>query len=198
MALRLALADDLPLVTSTLADPVIGRRGQTFKPGWRIRAGARLDGVLGRRLLVLVVVLMGLTALAASVAPRDGGFNRRVTSQAPAASPTAPPAGSGEPEASAAPPGDAGAIPGEPPVRVLDASGRRWLVDARVGERVRLEITADEPVTVQVGDDGPIRPVDPDAPARFDLLYDQPSREAVRVIADGPASDRTVGVVRIR
>ncbi|MFL5458626.1 MAG: hypothetical protein ACJ78X_19690, partial [Myxococcales bacterium] len=41
--------------------------------------------MVGRRLLLLVAVLMGLTALAASIAPRDGG------SPAPTTAPGRPP-----------------------------------------------------------------------------------------------------------
>ena len=157
--------------------------------------------MLGRRLLILVAVLMGLTALAASVAPRDGDFRRTVTSsQPPQATPTAPPAGPSNPEAEAGPaPEEPTDIPGEPPVSHLDADGDSRTVSARTGERIRLEVATDELATVQIGDDGPIQAADPDAPARFDLLYDEPGREEVRVLGDEPGQPpRTVGVLRVR
>ncbi|HEX8102964.1 MAG TPA: hypothetical protein VF533_10145, partial [Solirubrobacteraceae bacterium] len=89
--------------------------------------------MLGPRLLILVVVLMGLTALAATVAPRDGAFKRSVTPAQPAQTPAAPPAGDPEAGPAAGPAAPADPVPGEPATIRLDAAGARRVVDAPVG-----------------------------------------------------------------
>ena len=52
-----------------------------------------------------------------------------------------------------------------------DEPRRRVMVD--LGRPLHLEVTAPEPGSVQVGVDGPIAPVQPESPARFDLLPDR-------------------------
>ncbi|MDP9383861.1 MAG: hypothetical protein M3P50_01260, partial [Actinomycetota bacterium] len=98
-----------------------------------------------------------------------------------------------EPELSGREPAVEADVPGEPPLRRLDAGESRQEVRARVGERIRLAISSDEPATVQVGVDGPIEAIDPDAPARFSLLYDAEAELPIRVLESG----RTIGVLRV-
>lgn len=149
--------------------------------------------VLARRLLIFAALLLGLGVLAASVAPRD---TRTAAEPSGAAAPTAPSSAGvpDEPELSGREDAAGGDdVPGEPPLRRLDAGASRQELRARVGERVRLAIFSDELATVQVGDDGPIEPIDPDAPARFSLLYDDAVELPIRVLESG----RTIGVLRI-
>lgn len=152
--------------------------------------------MLGRRLLILVAVLLGLTGLAALAAPRDGAFERSVR---PVPSPTAAASPGADPEAEPrpAPEGETD-VPGEPPLRRLEADGSDQVVEAKVGQRVRLAISADETATVQVGTDGRIEAIDPDSPARYDLLFTSPAREEIRVLGDDLRPLRTIGVVRVR
>jgi len=148
--------------------------------------------MVARRLLIFAALLVGLALLAASVAPPETR-----TGAAPA--PTAVPAPTGgipdQPELSGRTEEVASEtdVPGEPPLRRLDAAGARQVVEARTGERVRLAVAGDELLTVQIGVDGPIEAIDPDAPARFSLLYDAPAELPIRVIE----TDRTIGVLRI-
>jgi hypothetical protein len=149
--------------------------------------------VLGRRLLVLVAVLMGLTALAASVAPREMRTRPDGAVAPPGAPiPTPRPA---EPEAAGR---DPVMVAGEPPVQPLDAAREDQVIEAEVGERVRIEVSADELSSVQIGQDGPIEPIDPAAPARFDLLYTRPARLPIRIVTPDPTEPRTIGVLRVR
>ena len=142
--------------------------------------------MLGRRLLVLAAVLTGLAALAATLQPREPSTTRSPAAASP--SPVAPEAGPASPD-----PGTS-----EPPVRRVDALGSRQVVDARVGERIRLLVSSSELATVQVGEDGPLGAVDPDAPARFDLRYDAPAREPIRIVGPDPGAPRVVGTLRVR
>ncbi len=157
--------------------------------------------MLGRRLLILVAVLMGLTALAALVAPRESALERsaRATpTPAPALTPAPTPA---DPEAEPRREDDVEGetdVPGEPPLRRLEADGSGQVVDARVGQRVRLAISADETATVQIGTGGRIEAIDPDSPARYDLLFTRPVREEIRVLGADLRPLRTIGVVRVR
>lgn len=149
--------------------------------------------MLVRRLLVFAALLLGLAVLAASVAPRE---TPRGSGPSGTAVP-APPSAAGvpdEPELSGREDAaGAGGVPGEPPLRRLDAGASGQEVRARVGERVRLAISSDGLATVQVGEDGPVEAIDPDAPARFSLLYDQAAELPIRVLESG----RTIGVLRI-
>ena len=146
--------------------------------------------MLGRRLLVLAAVLTGLAALAATLQPRDPAATRTLPAATP--SPVSPQAG---PRADPAAPDPA---TGEPAERRLDALGSRQVVDARVGERVRLVVSSTELATVQVGENGPLEAVDPDAPARFDLRYDAAVSEPIRIVGPDPGAPRVIGTLRVR
>ena len=146
--------------------------------------------MLGRRLLVLVAVLIGLTALAASVAPRD--LQPRPEGVAAPSSQAPLPA---EPEAEGR---DPVMVAGEPPVQPVDAARDDQVVEAEVGERIRIEVRGDELSSVQIGEDGPVEPIDPVAPARFDLLYTEPIRLPIRIVSPDPSAPRTIGEVRVR
>lgn len=102
--------------------------------------------MIGRRILVVVAVLMGLSALAASLSP-------------PPRNPAPTPARSG-PEAPDS----------LPLLETVSAERANQVVIARPGRRLRLEVSARRPTVVQLGQGGPIRTAQPTLPARFDLL----------------------------
>jgi hypothetical protein len=122
----------------------------------------------GRRLLLLVAILMGLTALAASVAPRDPARERRNSAQAPP-SPTATPA----PAAS-----DARVLR-----RTLSAGegARRRDIRVRVGDTLALTVRGDVVDSVQLGDLA-VEAVDPEAPAFFELRAETPGTHPIRLL----------------
>jgi hypothetical protein len=127
--------------------------------------------MVGRRLLLLVAVLMGLTALAASVAPRQNG------SPGPTAAPGRPPL---QPTETAAPqvepaapaPGEdtldetVSAAPGASPTRVR----------ARLGQTLRLQVEGAIFDVVVVGGIDQVRAIAPEAPARFEIFVDRTGR----------------------
>jgi len=141
--------------------------------------------MLGRRLLVLMAVLLGLTALAAALAPRPtvvppGG---RIATPTPTASPSA-------------------AAPTEPPAasrvveRTIDASpGARYArVRAREGDTVRLMVRGDVLDAVEIEGIDEIEPVEPGSPARFEFLAEQVGEHPL-VLID---ADRRIGLLDIR
>jgi len=122
----------------------------------------------GRRLLLLVAILMGLTALAASVAPRDPTPERRNSAQAPP-SPTATPA----PAASEA----------RVLRRTLSAGegARRRDIRLRVGDTLELIVRGDLVDSVQLGDLG-VEAIDPEAPALFALRLETAGTHPIRLL----------------
>jgi hypothetical protein len=128
--------------------------------------------MLGRRFLILVAVLMGLTALAASVAPRQP-----VTREdREAATPT--PAPAGEPTVTTV-------------YKKLSAEEGESVVTVREGDLVELEVEAVEPDSVSVL--GRIDTVDPTTPARFSLIAGKPGEYPIELLEAG----RQVGTLVI-
>jgi hypothetical protein len=127
--------------------------------------------MLGRRFLLLVAVLMGLTALAASVAPREPllreGARRTAT---PTPSPTPPPsAEAGEPLK---------IVP-----KTLEIGVDPVPVIVREGQQIELTVKGTELDNVMVLDQ--IKPIEADSPAIFDLLPDTPGRYPITLIDSG-------------
>jgi hypothetical protein len=129
--------------------------------------------MLGRRFLLLVAVLMGLTALAASVAPRQQVDRGAVT---PTPTPSLS-AGSGDVQTVTK--------------RLNTAEGVTRVVVDR-GTLVDLEVSGTEVDSVTLLDE--VVPIDPDAPALFSLLADTPGEYPVRLLD----ADRQVGTLVVR
>ena len=137
--------------------------------------------MLGRRLMVLMAVLLGLTALATSLAPRPRVVRR------PAATP--PPAPTVAPRP-AAPPRPARIVQ-----RTLEADAAApVVVNARVGDTIRLVIKGDVLDSVEIEGFDAIEPVEPDSPARFELFADERATSAIRLVDAG----RRIGLLEIR
>jgi hypothetical protein len=136
--------------------------------------------VFGRRLIILVAVLMGLTALAASVAPPPDP-NRRPTGR------DAPPQG-------AATPAPTPATRARVVTRHIDVAGRRAPVRITVaeGDTLELAVDVDAPDTVAL-DDLDLQPAAPGSPARFELLADTPGEFPLRLLE----AQRALGVIRV-
>jgi hypothetical protein len=117
--------------------------------------------VIGRRLLVVCAVLMGLSILAASVQPP------RVRVDDPAVAPSASPV---SPEQA-----DGRSV-------TLEAEGDRRRVVVELGRPLHLEVSSRSPAAVQIGPEGPVDSADAGSPARFDLLMDQPGTLEVALL----------------
>jgi hypothetical protein len=131
--------------------------------------------MLGRRFLLLVVVLMGLTALAASIAPREP-LVRSERHATPTPTPSPPPASSDV----------------ETVNRQLDVShpGKRLVVNE--GDLVDLEVRGDDVDSVQLLDE--VAPLDPQSPAVFQLLADRPGSYPIELVD----AERQVGTLVVR
>ena len=130
--------------------------------------------VLGRRFLILVAVLMGLTALAASVAPRQP-----VTREEDRRSSTATPAPAGSPTITVV-------------EKTLSTSEGDTRVAVRSGDLVELTVTGTERDSVSVL--GRIDAIDPTTPARFSLLAGEPGEHPIELLE----ADRRIGTLVIR
>jgi hypothetical protein len=136
--------------------------------------------MFARRLLVLVAVLMGLTALAASLAPPPGRTGRTpfaTATPAPTASPTAAPAGDGTVRARIS--ASRSAVPRE--------------VRAAPGDLVDLVVAGDVVDTVAIDGQPVLEPIDPDSPALVELYADTPGRFAIRLLDAG----RRIGTLSV-
>lgn len=129
--------------------------------------------MLGRRFLILVAVLMGLTALAASVAPRQPV----VREQQREPTPTPTPAGS------------ATFATIQEELSTTDGDAR---VSVREGDVVELEISGPETDAVMVL--GRIDAIHPASPARFSLLAGEPGEYPIELVDAG----RRIGTLVIR
>src|SRR5215210_875302 len=129
--------------------------------------------MLARRLLILLAVLMGLTALASGVAPRQP-----VTRSAPDTGPPAP------------------AVSPEPALEAtVDATRREPAqVVVREGRTLTLQVANDEPDSVTIDGLDRIEVVDADSPARFELLAEPAGSYAIELVDAG----KTVGTLEIR
>lgn len=136
--------------------------------------------MLGRRFLLLVAVLMGLTALAASVAPREPLLHegaRRTPTPTPSPTPL---------EAQAA------AEPLKIVQKTLNIGVSPVPVVVRQGQQIELTVKGTELDNVMLLDE--IKPIEADSPAIFDLLADTPGRFPITLIDSG----RKVGTLVVQ
>jgi hypothetical protein len=134
--------------------------------------------VLGRRFLLLVVVLMGLTALAASLAPREPLIRNRDQR-----------AGTVTPTPTASP------VAGktlEPIERTIFTAENPARVAVRKGQILQLTVRGSEVDSVQVLDE--IEPLEEDSPALFDILADAPGEYPIELVD----ADRQIGTLVVR
>jgi hypothetical protein len=127
----------------------------------------------GRRFLLLLALLLGLTAVAASVAPND----RRAPSEQDARS-------TPDPEATAS----------ETRTETISAAEAPQRLVIERGELIALEVSADEQDAVSIPDLGLMDAVAPEAPARFTVLADVPGVYPVELVE----ADRRIGTLEVQ
>jgi hypothetical protein len=132
--------------------------------------------MLGRRFLLLVAVLMGLTALAASVAPREPlvGDGRAAT---PSPTPTSEPTTASN---------------GRTIAETIETEEDPAKVTVRKGDLVRLEVRGNELDSVRLFDE--IEPIDVNSPAIFELYADRPGSYPIELVE----GQRQVGTLVVR
>ena len=127
--------------------------------------------MLGRRFLILVAVLMGMTALAATVAPRQPVSERERQEATP----------------SPAPAGTATLATVVKEVTTEEAD-----VTVNEGDLVELTISGPERDSVMLLDR--MDTIDPQSPARFSLLAGEPGEYPIELVD----ADRQIGTLTIR
>ena len=136
--------------------------------------------MLGRRLLVLFAVLLGLTALATSLAPRPAVRQP--------AQPTTSPAATQAPERA-----DGGPRRIEQTISA-DPSRAPARIRARVGDVLVLRVSGDVLDGVEIAGLGKLEPIEPGSPARFEFLAESPGEHDIVLLE----ADRRVGILDIR
>jgi len=131
--------------------------------------------VLGRRLLVLFAVLLGLTALVTALAPRPTVKPRPESARVATPTPT--------PSSTAA---------GRTTRRLVrtvsaDAGKPRARVRARAGDVLALTVKGDVLDGVEITGLGKLEPIEPGSPARFEMLLEAAGEFPVTLI-DGRRS----------
>ena len=125
--------------------------------------------MLARRLLVMVAVVMGLTALAAGMASTPVKTRDHAVSPAD--------------------------VHGPAPVVGVDVSrtvdlARRRTVAVNEGDLLHLTVRGDALDTVELVGLGLLAPIAPDTPAEFDLRTDRPGSYPIRLLDDGSPAGR--------
>ena len=137
--------------------------------------------MLGRRLLVVFAVLLGLTALATSLAPRP--TVRDGAGAQPTATATATPA----PERS-----ETASRRVERTISA-DAGRKRARVRVRVGDVLMLTVDGDVFDGVEIPDLAKLEPIEPGSPARFEMLLETPGELRVGLVD----AKRLIGLVEV-
>jgi hypothetical protein len=137
--------------------------------------------VLGRRLLVIFAVLLGLTALVTSLAPRPtvrpGSVGAGVSTPTPTPSPTAPAQASRRIERTIS----------------ADAGRTRARIRARAGDVLALTVRGDVLDAVEIAGLGKLEPIEPGSPARFEMLLDTPGEFRVTLLD----AQRSLGLIAV-
>lgn len=132
-----------------------------------------------RRMLVLVAVLMGLTALVATLAPPERG--RRGPQATPA------------PQATTAPQARATGAADVTATLSTDQDRRPRTVRAELGDQIAIQVDSDVADSVSLGDLD-VQPTEPGLPARFELLADTPGSYPLVVVSN----DHRIGTLQVR
>jgi hypothetical protein len=118
--------------------------------------------VAARRLLIVMLVLLGLSTLAAALVPQrtlnEGGTTGTTTTQATTAAPSATP------------------NPAFLRPTKITVGGKKFPVVSpiHVGDQLRLLVRSRFPAEIEIPEFGLLAFASPDAPARFELLPDTP------------------------
>jgi hypothetical protein len=137
--------------------------------------------MLGRRLLFVFAVLLGMTALATSLAPRPEVRDRAGTRGGP--TPTATPTPERSEAASRRIERTISADPGRP----------RAHIRVRVGDVLALTVRGDLLDGVEIPALGKLEPVEPGSPARFEMLLETPGELRIGLVD----AARPIGFVEV-
>lgn len=121
-----------------------------------------------RRLITVLLVLMGISTIAAILAPPIEERSSDTDTESTTTTDTGGEPAAGDPEA-------AGVLIEQ----TIDAFGKEAILGGVVGDRLALEVTSPRPTNVQIPALGLFEFADRGAPARFDLFLREPARYVV-------------------
>jgi hypothetical protein len=129
-----------------------------------------------RRLLIVMLVLLGLSTLAAALVPQHG-VNRDTTTGTTTTRP-APTTTKAAPSASYIPP------------TKITVGGKKFPVvsPVHVGQQLTLLVASRVPTQLQIKEFGQVGFAAPDAPARFELLPTTPGNFGIQFLPSGKAA----------
>src|SRR5438874_1695133 len=125
--------------------------------------------MFGRRLVIVVAIVMGLMALAASVAPPPQRSE-------PNGTPSPAPSSTAEPPS---------ADRGDVTARLRVGAPARSPVRARVGQNVTLDVSGDVVDAVVIPGLGVLEPIDPASPAQIQLYAATAGVYPIRLLGSG-------------
>jgi hypothetical protein len=132
-----------------------------------------------RRLLIVMLVLLGLSTLAAALIPprttQDAGTTTGTTEETESVATEKAPKGA--------------FVPGVVAVEPKGIS----LLSVSAGDQVQLAVCWSKPDEVEVPSFGLVDPVAPAKPARFDLLFEEPGTYGVKLVD----ADRVVARIKV-
>jgi hypothetical protein len=134
--------------------------------------------MLGRRFLLLVAVLMGLTALAATIAPREPLIREGGRTPTPTPTPTQESATAETPVHNVS--------------RTLMVTAEPGRITVKQGALLELTVKADELGTVSLMDQ--VEPIEEQSPAIFNVLADTPGQYPITMVD----ADRKVGTLVVK
>ena len=137
-----------------------------------------------RRALLLFAIVLGLAAIAASVARPPASDDAETTAESPPGERTTP---SAEPS-----PG-----PGPPAEIAFEADLQSETRTVPAGRAATVIITAYEPGQVEIERLGLTAPAEPGTPTRFDLLTESPERYPVTFTPVETGEPRQIGVIEV-
>ncbi len=137
--------------------------------------------VAARRLLIVMLVLLGISTLAAALvpAPEDRNGDDETTSTASTAS---------VPEAAAAPAEPEGRL--LPPVAITVGGKFLPVVPIQLGDQIELTICSQRTDLVEIPKLGLFEAISPESPARVDVRPEAPGSYGINFVSDGSPAAR--------
>lgn len=133
-----------------------------------------------RRLLIVMLILLGLSTLAAALVDTDAVRNDGTGSTVSGESATSTRTGGTEPAAASE--AEAAKPAGKRLGLAIDIGRRVKVIPVEVGDQLTLRVRWNRSGLVEIAALGLLEPVAPGAPARFDLLAREPANYGVRLL----------------
>jgi hypothetical protein len=135
-----------------------------------------------RRLVIVMLVLLGVSTLLASLAPPPGSrTDSSTTTASPGTTKQGPKSG------------------GELVRRQIDAQASRpEVIEVPAGDQLALEVSSDRVAEIEIGLLGLLDTAAPLSPARFDVFAEEPGSKYTITLTDDREQSREIGEIRVQ